>query len=92
MYKLFFFLNSRECAFSDDGGARLCVSDTDSISNNVERLRSNIEITELLLLLNSGKDIPFFASYHCKRIVEMFMKTAGSCLDFSSITEEVDKK
>ena len=89
IYKLFFYLNSRECRFSDDGASRLCVSDTDSISNNCERLRSNIEIAELYLLLNSGKSISFLQSYHCKRYIEMYLKTTANCLDFSSITEEV---
>ena len=89
MWKLFFYLNSRECRFADEGASRLCTSDTDSISNNLERLRSNIEIAELYLLLNSGKSIPFLQSYHCKRYTEIYFKTMGSCIDYSSITEEV---
>ena len=89
IYRLFFYLNSRECRFSDDGASRLCVSDTDSISNNCERLRSNIEITEVYLLLNSGKQIPFLQSYHCQRYIQMSLKTIANYLDFSSITKEV---
>ena len=91
MYKLFFYLNSRECAFSDHGASRLAVSDTDSLTNSLERSRSNTELNEIYLLMQSGVTIPFQQTYHAQRYAEMYIKSIGPVLDFSSITEEVKK-
>ena len=92
MYKLFFYLNARECAYSDNGASRLAVSDTDSLTGSLEKSRSNIELNEIYYLIRSGLTIPFEQSIHGRRFGETYIKTAGSVLDWSSITEEVKKK
>ena len=91
MYKLFFYLNSRDCTYSDFAASRLTVSDTDSLTNSLERNRSNTELNEIYLLMKAGKTISYQESYHGRRYAEMYIKSTGSILDFSSITEEVKK-
>ena len=91
MYKLFFYLNSRDCTYCDFAASRLTVSDTDSLTNSLERNRSNTELNEIYLLMKAGKTIPYPESYHGRRYAEMYIKAIGSILDFSSITEEVKK-
>ena len=61
-----------------------------SFTTSTERLRSNIEMSELQILLDENSPgIPYIQSYHAKRMADIFLKTHGMVLDYSSIGKEV---
>ena len=73
--------------FADFGGCRLCVTDTDSLQQSVERERSIVEQNEIKLLTMANKQVPYFETLHAERYTESFVKTFANFLDWSSINE-----
>ena len=85
MWSVWYYLSSRLGHFGDNA-TRLCVTDTDSIFQAVERQRSDLELTEIDLLRTEKKEIPFEYSLHAKRFASHIIQTYGKILDWSSIS------
>lgn len=61
-----------------------------SFTTSTERERSSIEATEIALLLKENNlGICYTSSYHAKRYAEIYVKTHGNILDWSSLGKEV---
>ena len=53
----------------------------------VERSRSLLEEYEIALLRETGTRVKYHESLHSQRYTNFFVKTFGSCLDYSSLSQ-----
>ena len=61
-----------------------------SFTTSTERLRSNIETTELQMIFEENdQGIKYVDSYHGRRMAEIYLKSHGLVLDYSSLGKEV---
>ena len=87
MWKLWFHTASRMGYFSDDAALRLNLTDTDSLHLSCQRIRSDIENTEIRILLDNNETIHYSKTLHAYRFSTMYLKTFAHLLDYSSLNE-----
>ena len=87
MYEKFFFIVSRFCHFNDNCAARLCQTDTDSVTASFECDRSLAELQEVQYLVDNNRTISFYDTLHALRFTNAYLKTFHPILDYSSLNE-----